>query len=102
MTGETAGAIGYGVVAGGLFLADAVGALPGFDGLNLTQVSSIGFAIWYGWYVTTRAIPRIVEQHGVQLLTATTAFREELAAIRREREADRQHFQCKQSKETGK
>jgi t-SNARE complex subunit (syntaxin) len=39
--------------------------LPG--GFNLTSVTSIGFAIWYGYYVTKFAIPGIVDKHAAQI-----------------------------------
>jgi hypothetical protein len=28
-----------------------------------SALGSVGFAVWYGWYVTTRTIPKIVEDH---------------------------------------
>jgi hypothetical protein len=109
MTVETIAAAGYGVGAITLLLAEATGVIPTLDGFDVTQISSIGFAIWYGWYTTSRAIPRIIDQHALQLQAAdsrhreslsmaATAFREELASIRQERERDREHFQCEKDK----
>lgn len=39
--------------------------LPG--GFNLTSITSIGFAIWYGYYVTKFAIPGIVDKHAATM-----------------------------------
>ena len=105
MTGETIAVVGYVAVAGGLLLADAVGAIPNLDGFNLGQIGSVGFAIWYGWYTTCRAIPRIIDQHAASSLAVETkhqeqvreltmTFKGEMAAIRDARERDRDHFQC--------
>lgn len=105
MTGETIGAIGYGAVAGGLFLADATNLIPKIDGFDIGQVSSVGFAIWYGWYVTCRAIPKIIDQHVAasaaveakhqeQVKELTTTFKEEMSSVRDARERDREHFVC--------
>lgn len=33
----------------------------------IAQLTSIGFSIWYGWYVTTKSIPKIIEQHAMQV-----------------------------------
>ena len=41
-------------------------ATTGSDALLAGLVGSIGgtgFSVWYGWYVTTKAIPRIVCEH---------------------------------------
>lgn len=65
--------------------------LPPIEGA--TSLTSVGFAIWYGWYVTTRAVPKIVDQHAAQIekielaherqINALTAmFREELKDLR--------------------
>ncbi len=65
--------------------------VPSIEGA--TSLTSIGFAIWYGWYVTTKAIPKIVDQHtaqidkveiahGKQLDAMAATFREELRAVR--------------------
>jgi hypothetical protein len=105
VTGETIGAIGYGAVAGGLFLADATGAIPDLGGFDIGQISSIGFAVWYGWYVTCRAIPKIIDQnneaakavaveHRQTVAVLTETFKEEMSSVRDARERDREHFRC--------
>lgn len=52
-------------------LADVAPSAPilsggGTDALLAGLVGSLGgggFSVWYGWYVTTKAIPKIVEDH---------------------------------------
>ena len=77
-----------------LFLSQV--EIPAIEGA--TSLTSVGFAIWYGWYVTTRAIPKIVDQHQSQvdkieasrerqINALTTTFREEM-------HANRQAFRC--------
>ncbi len=46
----------------------AAQSIPGFNDFNFTSLTSIGFAVWYGVYVTRVAIPKIVEKHDAQIL----------------------------------
>lgn len=63
-----------------------------------SSLTSIGFAIWYGWYVTTKAIPRIVDQHSAQLDKAEASHGRQLESLsstfREELRAAREHFRC--------
>jgi len=113
MTVETIGALGYGIAAGGLFVADATGVIPDLGNFDIGQISSIGFAIWYGWYVTCRAIPKIIEQnatsfataedkHSAQMKDLTETFRADTAAARAAREIDREHFTCEGKRQAEK
>jgi hypothetical protein len=62
-----------------MFIADATGGTDsGLIGGLIGAVGSVGFAIWYGWHVTTKTIPSIVND-----------FREERKYDRTERETDR-------------
>lgn len=38
----------------------------------VTSLSSIGFAVWYAWYTTTRSIPRMQEIHDKRLIQMQT------------------------------
>lgn len=63
-----------------------------------TSLTSMGFAIWYGWYVTTKAIPRIIDQHSEQLVKTELSHSkrvEQLASdFREELRATRETFRC--------
>ena len=110
ITVETVSAAGYGLVTGGLMLAqatDILPSLPGISGVDVGQVASMGFAVWYGWYTTSIAIPRIIAQHAAQekekdlshdrqIAALTESFRAELKDIREGRERDRERFRCSQ------
>lgn len=69
----------YAAVPGGL-LADVVPAVPNLDGM--ASITSLGFAVWYGWYITTKTIPRIIDKHDEQIRHLTEAFREECREMR--------------------
>jgi len=40
-------------------------------------ISSLGFAVWYAWYTTTRTIPEMNKQHSENMQAAIIQFREE-------------------------
>jgi hypothetical protein len=56
---------------------DSTGIVGGLVGAS----GGIGFAIWYGWYVTTKTVPKLVSD-----------FREERQLDRAERKQDRDEF----------
>lgn len=95
MSVETTAAAGYGLVAGAMLLAQAANAIPGIENFDIGPVASVGFAVWYGWYVTSRAIPRIVDKHDEAVSRVTQAFESALADLREERERDRERFVCR-------
>jgi hypothetical protein len=70
--------------------------LPPLEGAS--SLTSVGFAIWYGWYVTTRAIPKIVDQHSAQVDKIEAAHERQInslaATFRDEMRTAREHFQC--------
>jgi len=113
MTVETIGALGYGIAAGVLFVADAKGAIPDLGNFDIGQIGSLAFAIWYGYYLTTQSLPRIIEQNATSLAAAEDkhsrqadalieAFRSEMAALRAARELDRGHFLCEAKQQAEK
>ena len=70
--------------------------LPPIEGA--TSLTSIGFAIWYGWYVTTKAVPKIVDQHASQIEKIELAHERQInsltAMFREELRETRERFQC--------
>lgn len=81
--------------------------LPPLEGAS--SLTSVGFAIWYGWYTTAKAIPRIIEKQTEQVdrIFAQTALQIEkleaaherqlnslAATFRDEMRIAREHFQC--------
>lgn len=103
MTVESIGAAGYFLVSGALVLAQATELIPKLPEVELGSIASVGFAVWYGWYTTSKAIPRIIDQHVEQekekdasherqIAALTAAFARELEATRNAREQDRERF----------
>lgn len=82
----------------GLCGAMPVCLLADVDVASITGDSSIGavigalagggFSLWYGWYVTTTTLPRIVKEFRDEADADRKLFREELAAERAARERD--------------
>ncbi len=64
-----------------MLLAEAANDTSGLVGGLIGAAGSVSFAIWYGWYVTTKTIPKLVND-----------FREERAMDRAERKADRDEY----------
>ena len=59
-------------------LAEAADSNSGLIGGMIGAVGSVGFAVWYGWHVTTKTIPAIVSD-----------FRQERLLDRQDRIDDR-------------
>lgn len=66
-----------------MLLADAASDLTpsGLIGGMVGAAGGIGFAVWYGWFVTTRTIPGLVKD-----------FKDERVIDRQERRAERDEF----------
>jgi hypothetical protein len=78
---ETIAPVLYAAAAGGLLIAQAAGGLPeGVSVEGLTPLGSIGFAVWYGWYVTSRAFPHMNKQHCDERAAASKQHAEERKA----------------------
>jgi len=43
-----------------------------------TQISSIGFAVWYAWWTTTHTIPRMQEKHDDTIYKLVSEFRSDV------------------------
>lgn len=86
--------------------------LPPLEGA--TSLTSVGFAIWYGWYTTAKAIPRIIDKQSEQvdkIFVQTAGQIERLeaaherqlnalsATFRDEMRIAREHFQCERRDE---
>lgn len=91
--------VGVFVAVGGL---SPLAMLSAIDVSTITGDSSIGaivgalagggFSLWYGWYVTTNTIPRIVKESRDQSDAERTMFREEMAEYRRMKEEQLKSF----------
>ena len=65
-----------------LLIAEATGINTDNLPSILSAIGSIGFAVWYGWYVTTKTIPKITDKHDERIATLVQDFREEKEADR--------------------
>lgn len=70
IAGVSLGAVG--VVVGQVEVPDAPNWLNTLGGLT-----SLGFAVWYAWYVTTRTIPERDKTHAETISGLVSEFREE-------------------------
>ena len=61
-----------------MLLAEQSTMSDGMLGGMVGAVGSVGFAIWYGWFVTTRTIPKLVSDFRAE----RTLDRNELASQR--------------------
>lgn len=48
---------------------------------GVTSITSIGFAVWYGWYITTRAIPRIADKADERADAQSKRYDQQLATV---------------------
>ncbi len=47
----------------------------------LSTLGSLGFAVWFGWYVTTRMIPDMQREHRQAMLDLANEFREDVKSL---------------------
>lgn len=59
--------------------ADASNLLPA-----ISAIGSLGFAVWYAYYTTTVAIPKLLDAHAAERLAMQTRFDKALADERAE------------------
>ena len=55
-------------------------------------VISLGFAVWYAWYVTTRTIPDMNARHGETIQNLVEEFRQEAREQREQHRTDIAQF----------
>ncbi len=55
-------------------------------------VISLGFAVWYAWYVTTRTIPDMNARHAETIQKLVEEFRQEAREQREQHRADIAQF----------
>lgn len=44
----------------------------------IAGITSLGFAVWYAWYTTTKTIPGMNRQHSEAMIRAISEFRQEV------------------------